>query len=533
MSWKGLTKAVSRLPHTLGTKTGIRDATTDHEFKDMNNNFTASEKSTTLLLAEVCKYRDSVTALLNHQAEFGIILAEIYDPSLGVPSGEVTPRRVQTAPESVQAVDDFQAVMREIRDLLLPEVDKLEATVVRPLTEMQTLMKMIRKTIVKRDHKMVDYDRYRISLKKLQDKKDRKLSDEKEIFKLESLLEVATADYEGLNNLLKEELPGYFWLRTQLMEPIFHSFFYLQLRIYNILLDRIDPLSKSGYYDLTMDVLQGYEARKDDITPTLESVELITKRAVATPYNSKYGRPAHDTSPTGSAPGTPRQYGPSAGNHSPPVPAAKPWQSATAAPKPWQQQAGGLAAASASPPTAPKPWQGAGNGNGMSHPPAAAPKPWQAAATPKPWQAARTNQESSASPPPAYASPQAMPVAAPAAAPAAAAPARGGPNVHVHLSPFSTGIAGAVAATAASAAYQHGKTTLANKKPPPPPVPKRLGVKMVVALYDYEAQQDGDLSFRKDDRIEIVEKTASAEDWWTGKLNGRQGVFPGNYVQDI
>lgn len=50
---------------------------------------------------------------------------------------------------------------------------------------------------------------------------------------------------------------------------------------------------------------------------------------------------------------------------------------------------------------------------------------------------------------------------------------------------------------------------------------------MVVALYDYDAQQDGDLSFRKDDRIEIVERTASTEDWWTGKLNGRQGVFPG------
>jgi len=45
-------------------------------------------------------------------------------------------------------------------------------------------MKMIRKTIIKRDHKLVDYDRFRISLKKLQDKKDRKLSDEKEIFKV-------------------------------------------------------------------------------------------------------------------------------------------------------------------------------------------------------------------------------------------------------------------------------------------------------------------------------------------------------------
>ena len=49
---------------------------------------------------------------------------------------------------------------------------------------MQNLMKMIRKTITKRDHKLVDYDRFRISLKRLQDKKDRKLSDEKEIFKV-------------------------------------------------------------------------------------------------------------------------------------------------------------------------------------------------------------------------------------------------------------------------------------------------------------------------------------------------------------
>lgn len=60
--------------------------------------------------------------MLNHQAEFGIALAEVYDANIGEPAGEVTPRRVQTAPESIQAVDDFQVVMREIRDLLLPEV---------------------------------------------------------------------------------------------------------------------------------------------------------------------------------------------------------------------------------------------------------------------------------------------------------------------------------------------------------------------------------------------------------------------------
>lgn len=67
--------------------------------------------------------------MLNHQAEFGIILAEAYDANIGEPEGEVTPRRVQTAPESIQAVDDFQVVMREIRDLLLPEVVSEEKSV--------------------------------------------------------------------------------------------------------------------------------------------------------------------------------------------------------------------------------------------------------------------------------------------------------------------------------------------------------------------------------------------------------------------
>lgn len=53
-------------------------------------------------------------------------------------------------------------------------------------------------------------------------------------------------------------------------------------------------------------------------------------------------------------------------------------------------------------------------------------------------------------------------------------------------------------------------------------------MRYVVALYDFEAQADGDLSFNTGDRIEIVEKTASAEDWWTGRLHGQQGVFPGD-----
>ena len=71
----------------------------------------------------------------------------------------------------------------------------------------------------------------------------------------------------------------------------------------------------------------------------------------------------------------------------------------------------------------------------------------------------------------------------------------------------------------------------ASKRAPPPPPPLKPKpappVNYVVALYDFSAQADGDLDFNVGDRIEVVERTQSTEDWWTGRLEGRTGVFPG------
>ncbi|KAH7974899.1 hypothetical protein HPB49_021010 [Dermacentor silvarum] len=54
--------------------------------------------------------------------------------------------------------------------------------------------------------------------------------------------------------------------------------------------------------------------------------------------------------------------------------------------------------------------------------------------------------------------------------------------------------------------------------------------KVVVALYTYNARDDGDLSFRKGDRLQILND--SDPDWWHAKqLNGPQtGYIPQNYV---
>lgn len=86
-------------------------------------------------------------------------------------------------------------------------------------------------------------------------------------------------------------------------------------------------------------------------------------------------------------------------------------------------------------------------------------------------------------------------------------------------------------------AYNDADSGASKRAPPPPPPLKpkpgaKAEVKYVTALYDFIAQADGDLDFKVGDRIELVERTASSEDWWTGRVNGRTGVFPGNYVQE-
>lgn len=52
-----------------------------------------------------------------------------------------------------------------------------------------------------------------------------------------------------------------------------------------------------------------------------------------------------------------------------------------------------------------------------------------------------------------------------------------------------------------------------------------------VALFTFEADQPGDLAFKKGDIITVLKKTESDNDWWTGMVGTRHGIFPSNYVK--
>lgn len=71
--------------------------------------------------------------------------------------------------------------------------------------------------------------------------------------------------------------------------------------------------------------------------------------------------------------------------------------------------------------------------------------------------------------------------------------------------------------------------------PPPPPPNQNQGndSELFVALYDYDARTAEDLTFRKGDKLKILNN--SDGDWWQAQLMGPNtvGYIPSNYVAKI
>ncbi|XP_025966627.2 unconventional myosin-If [Dromaius novaehollandiae] len=73
-----------------------------------------------------------------------------------------------------------------------------------------------------------------------------------------------------------------------------------------------------------------------------------------------------------------------------------------------------------------------------------------------------------------------------------------------------------------------------SQRPPPAGRPKpqpKAAVPRCQALYQYVGQDVDELSFNVGDIIDILLEDISG--WWKGRLHGKEGLFPGNYVQKI
>ena len=60
----------------------------------------------------------------------------------------------------------------------------------------------------------------------------------------------------------------------------------------------------------------------------------------------------------------------------------------------------------------------------------------------------------------------------------------------------------------------------------PKPTASTIGKDQAIALFTFDADQPGDLAFKKGDIVTITKRTENASDWWTGRIGDRSGIFP-------
>ncbi|CAH1762812.1 11748_t:CDS:2 [Entrophospora sp. SA101] len=395
MSWKGTTKAIGRLPQQIKQKTKLRSSMKDYEYNDASKKFAEVANHAEKLHTDVVKFRDQVSLMLNHQANLSNLLVEVYNPIQGLePTDGAVVRRQKTSSHSIKVVESYSQNAKDLRDTILSDLDLLDHEVINPIANFLTVIKLIKKTITKRDHKKVDYERYSANVKKYKDMKDKILSasEEKNLYKQEDLLSTATQEYEYYNNLLKKELPLFFDYMIEFIEPVFESFYRIQIRIFRHSIKRLEKVVDKSDIDIDSSIVDSYDERVEDAKNQIQSLTLLNREA----------------------------------------------------------------------------------------------------------KLAKSNPEN------AYSAT---------------------PSVSARKASFNS-----------MNSSSNSKLFPVNKKIPspiPPPIPAKPKIAYVKALYDYDAQADGDLSFHKGDKIEVLKRTPNTDDWWEGKLNGVTGIFPGNYVEEL
>ena len=127
-------------------------------FIDAERRFQELEKETKKLHDESKKYFEAINGMLDHQIEFSQACAEIYKPISGRVS-DPDSLISEGNPEGIRACEEYEAIVKELKATLQPELEMIETRVIRPADELLEVIKGIRKAVTKRQHKQLDYDR--------------------------------------------------------------------------------------------------------------------------------------------------------------------------------------------------------------------------------------------------------------------------------------------------------------------------------------------------------------------------------------
>ena len=443
----------------------------------------------------------------------------LYKPIIGASENYTTGNvHAETPADQLQRVSDLQAEYAQLKTDMQEEVNMMDTKLIQKAAEAKEHIQPLKKTIKKRQDKKLDFERYQGLVDNSRKKPVRSERENNALAKHEGHLTRATEEYRSADDHLKATLPPV----TAAAFSILPHLLATQIMIQNTLLAQVYTTLHN--YSLehqfqspppTMqDVIAAWENSFKPIQNDLETGVQSIRLGKAIQKPMALGKDSRSSSLAVRSNTAPPRRSSAQSNISERSPAPSLYEEPGAATPP-------AIDASTKPKMSPSP--SFGPQYVMPHR-----LPSGSALAPPNGQLRSAGSRSTlaSSVASSYASPPASSVETLSSASDRFAPAAPNPDYFTRERTPQPQSASTLAASAASLAA-------AQKKKPPPPPPKRIASQRnwATALYDFDGQGDGDLVFREGDRIRIVEKTESVDDWWEGELKGRQGSFPANYVR--
>ncbi|KAH6674663.1 hypothetical protein B0J14DRAFT_587829 [Halenospora varia] len=444
------------------------------------NDFEDADKMLGKIIEASKAWRDSWVSILSVQVGTVALFEELYDPIVGASDGHGH-EPVMTPQVQIDRTSKLKEVYAELKTDLLEEVAMMDARIIKPAQDAKDFLQPLRKVIKKRENKRVDWERYIDKVNTLQSKKLKRSDKENAaLVRAEQDLATAAEAFKVADDNLKEKLPPLIAAAFSIIPHLLA----VQIMIQNTLLAQYytslhNYSEDAGFKSPPPPMEEVISVWNQDFKPIQEQVERISCIA--------RGKVVHQSMILGEDPNRKSITGLNVRNG-------------------FSRRSTSQGKISAPPSPNPEPVdkpQGRMMRIPSSHtfpvvsPPAPEPSPSPEPSLPTPSYTM-----------PDYSSPR-------------------------HLTPVSSYSAHSPAGPSMDY-FQRGA---AGKKKPPPPPPKRIGSQnsgiYATALYSFEGQSAGDLSFREGDQIKVIKKTDSTDDWWTGELRGKKGEFPANYCKLI
>jgi amphiphysin len=90
---------------------------------------------------------------------------QIFDAIPGEAESQHVHIPYETPESTMQTVQSYARALTEVKEKLLPTLDRLDSKILQPSQEMKRTLEEIQKMVKKRAHKKIDYDRFTQSVR--------------------------------------------------------------------------------------------------------------------------------------------------------------------------------------------------------------------------------------------------------------------------------------------------------------------------------------------------------------------------------